>query len=461
MKYQSFDDAVKLVRKLGQGCWLAKIDWKAAFRQIAVHKDDWPLLGLHWRGCLFVRLVLPFGARSSPERFTQFAAVFKGILRRSGATHVVYYLDDFLLGGYTQDECAAAVAIMERVATELGVTLHPTKREGPAQTVTFLGIGIDTLTMRIFLPADKKAKVRAACAALLLGGHGAAAPDTAAVSPASTRGGATLKRLQSTIGLLHFVGRVVQPGRLMTRRLVELQTALLHRGARPHERISLPEDARDDLQWWIDCLDDWDGTSVVPPSFEWAEPIVVQSDASTTDGGGAVLFDLQPRSDTAAVAGDAHGLVAWFYYEWPPLTESPLRSWPASALEMATVAMALDTFGPRLTGQCIRVHSDSMNVVNNMRRQAPTSPRNMRLLRAIHATAWRHNIRISLTAHIPGKENVFADAASRLSAQALTVQSLARLGLHSATRQRPVIPDWLLTLAKAFPGKPQEAERRR
>jgi hypothetical protein len=447
VRYHSFDEAVRMVRRLGRGCWLAKVDWKAAFRQIAVCRDDWPLLGLHWRGRLFVRLVLPFGARSSPARFTQFAQAFAGMLRRCNVPgpsgerfrHVMYYLDDFLLADASREECAALMQAMDDLAQRLGVTLHPTKRDGPTQVLTFLGIGIDTRQMRIFLPDDKKQKVKRVCAQLL------AAADN----------GVSLRQLQSAIGLLLHAGRVVQPGRLMTRRLVELMRVLLRRdaSARPYERIPLPPDARDDLQWWIDGLDAWDGVSMMPLDDSWTEPIVMQSDASTSEGAGAVLFAPQPTSTAAAaaVAGDAHSLTAWFHYAWPARELSQFRRLPIAALEMAAIAIALNTFGPQLRGRCIHIHSDSANAVANMTRQAPASPLNMRMLRGIHATAWLHDIRIKLTSHIAGVRNVFADAASRLRVQ--TADMLASLQLPPETRQAASLPEWLITLVASAPSE--------
>jgi hypothetical protein len=77
----------------------------------------------------------------------------------------------------------------------------------------------------------------------------------------------------------------------------------------------------------------------------------------------------------------------------------------------------------------------------------------MRLLRGIHATAWTHNVRISLTTHIPGARNVFADAASRLSAQ--TPERLAELGLTTRAQLEPRVPQWLVDLAATFPVKPR------
>jgi hypothetical protein len=434
VRYHSFDEAVRMVRVLGRGCWLAKVDWKSAFRQIAVCRDDWPLLGLQWRGHLFVRLVLPFGARSSPARFTQFAQAFAGMLRRFGGgphrLHVMYYLDDFLLAGADASECAAAVRAMDELARRLGVTLHPKKRDGPAQVLTFLGIELDTLQMRMRLPAEKKDKVRGACAALLQAADGAA----------------SLHQLQSLVGLLLHASRVVQPGRLMTRRLIEVMRDMLRRHARPHERVQLPSDAQEDLQWWRENLDEWDGVSLIPIDDDWTEPIVVQTDAASGDGAGGVLFSPQGASSSEATAL-SHALVAWFYHPW---SEQFRRKppWSVGALEMAAIAIALDTFGPRLRGRCIRMHSDSSNAVSNMGRQAPESELNMRILRGIHAVAWRHCIRIRVVTHIAGVRNVFADAASRLSVQ--TPDKLEALGLASRTRLNPLVPAWLTQLAEAL-----------
>jgi hypothetical protein len=48
---------------------------------------------------------------------------------------------------------------------------------------------------------------------------------------------------------------------------------------------------------------------------------------------------------------------------------------------------------------------------------------------------------------------VFADAASRLSAQ--TPEQLAHLGLSTHTRLEPSVPRWLLDLAASFPVQPR------
>ena len=44
---------------------------------------------------------------------------------------------------------------IEEVATSLGIMLEPSKIEGPGQTLTFLGIQVDTAKGEIRLPKEK------------------------------------------------------------------------------------------------------------------------------------------------------------------------------------------------------------------------------------------------------------------------------------------------------------------
>ena len=63
--------------KLGQGCFMAKIDIKAAFCQYPVHPDDWEHLGMHWRGMYDFNKVLPLGLCSAPFKFNTLSDALK------------------------------------------------------------------------------------------------------------------------------------------------------------------------------------------------------------------------------------------------------------------------------------------------------------------------------------------------------------------------------------------------
>ena len=49
---------------------MAKTDVKSTFRIIPVNTDDWHLLGLEWKGSLYIDTELPFGLQSAPKLFS-------------------------------------------------------------------------------------------------------------------------------------------------------------------------------------------------------------------------------------------------------------------------------------------------------------------------------------------------------------------------------------------------------
>ena len=46
--YASFDQAVSLIKKQGEGALMAKLDLADAFKHILVRPKDWPLLCSSW-----------------------------------------------------------------------------------------------------------------------------------------------------------------------------------------------------------------------------------------------------------------------------------------------------------------------------------------------------------------------------------------------------------------------------
>ena len=71
-KYQTIDDAVKLIRP---GSWLAKIDIRHAYRHVGIHPANFLATGLKWHfagdssSTYMFDTRLPFGARSAPGIF--------------------------------------------------------------------------------------------------------------------------------------------------------------------------------------------------------------------------------------------------------------------------------------------------------------------------------------------------------------------------------------------------------
>ena len=66
---------------------MAKVDLKSAFRMAPVRKEDWQFLGIKWRDTFYVDTCLPFGMRSAPFLFNQFADALQWILRDNYDLH--------------------------------------------------------------------------------------------------------------------------------------------------------------------------------------------------------------------------------------------------------------------------------------------------------------------------------------------------------------------------------------
>ena len=125
--YTSVDNAVEIIRRLGPGTELVKMDLNDTYRVIPVHPQDHHLLGIQWCGDTFVDRSLPFGLRSAPKIFTAFSDMVAWAIHYRGVHHLLHYLDDFLLFGQPGTlETSQAVATAREVFAEAGIHTKPT-----------------------------------------------------------------------------------------------------------------------------------------------------------------------------------------------------------------------------------------------------------------------------------------------------------------------------------------------
>ena len=161
ISYASIDDAVSLLQSSGTGAQMAKIDLKEAYRMVPIHPEDRPLLGMRWKGGVFIDGTLPFGLRSVPKIFSAIADALIWVLHKKGFPSSLHYLDDFLLVGPAGTPvCAEALQAMLQLCEVLGVPVAEEKTEGPAKVITFLGIEVDSGHMQLRLPQDKLENLR-------------------------------------------------------------------------------------------------------------------------------------------------------------------------------------------------------------------------------------------------------------------------------------------------------------
>ena len=99
LSYVSVDHLAEVILTLGKGTQLAKLDIKSAYRVIPVFPGDRLLLGVTWKGNIFVDTVLPFGLHSAPKIFNAVADALQWVMLSNGIRHVFHYLDDFVTAG--------------------------------------------------------------------------------------------------------------------------------------------------------------------------------------------------------------------------------------------------------------------------------------------------------------------------------------------------------------------------
>ncbi|KAK3098108.1 hypothetical protein FSP39_016192 [Pinctada imbricata] len=234
--YASIDDAVDLIRKLGQKALLAKSDIKSAFRLLPVWPGDFELLGFSFKEQFYFDKCLPFGSSISCSLFEKFSTFIHWAVDRSmslPSSQIIHYLDDFLFcAKHGTTQCHELMRKFNEICQELGVPIAEDKTEGPTTRLTFLGIEFDTINMTMKLPAEKLREITEKIQSMLL------------------KKKTTLNDLQSLIGSLNFACRVVNPGRAFLRRLIDA-TISVHKA---HHRIRVSESMKDDLKAWLEFL---------------------------------------------------------------------------------------------------------------------------------------------------------------------------------------------------------------
>ena len=368
-QYMRFDEAIQAVQAQGRGCFMSKLDIRHAFRLCPVRPSQWCLLSYRWQGMFFVDTVLPFGGRSSPYIFNTFADALCWIFITFGSiVHLLHYLDDFFTCHHGESRCGRDRDSIIRICEELGVPLAPDKIEGPAQRITFLGIEIDTVSMRVQLPPEKIKKLKEK-----LEGVG-------------KKKRITKKDLLSLIGSLSFASKVVKPGRMFLRRLITLSTKV----SSLHHYITINEDARADIEWWRTFLVSWNGVEMMPGRVRSSPDMDLYTDAS--DLGFGCVFGGR-----------------WTYGSWN-------REWKSKSInarEAFAIWVAVYLWGREWRDGQVVIHTDSEVNTRVWKTGSCRDPDVMAVIRRMFMFSARINLSVTLL-HIPGVKNIDADHLSRL-----------------------------------------------
>ena len=162
LSYASIDHLSSLILSLGRGAMLVKADIKEAYRMIPIHPQHQRLLGVQWRGEVFIDRMLPLilAYVQHPNIFSAVADALQWILAVKGVTRSLHYLDDYIIVSNSIDKALVQRDVLTSTFESLGVPLEYSKLEGPSSCLTFLGIEVNTESLQLRLPSDKLSRLK-------------------------------------------------------------------------------------------------------------------------------------------------------------------------------------------------------------------------------------------------------------------------------------------------------------
>ncbi len=368
-KMDTFDTALTLVT---EHCFMSSVDLRDAYYHVPIAKDHRKYLRFFWNNQLLQFCVLPNGLTSGPRVFTKILKPPFAKIRQQGHC-IMGYIDDTFIVGKSFEAAQAASNVTTQTLTELGFTIHPDKSVFiPTQEIEFLGFIINSESMTVTLPSNKKDEIQSLCQELI-----------SAHQP-------SIRQVAAVIGKLVAALPAVKYGALYYRELEKEKIRALKQNHGHFDRkITLSNRAISDLQWWCDNIHQ------AYQSIDKGKTVmVIDTDASGLGWG---------ASDTKTHIGG----------RWNQEELERARCNEINYLEMEAVYLALKSYCKHMKDIHIRLRVDNMTAVtylNNMGGVKSTSCNEM--AKKIWHWCIHRNIWISVE-HLPGILNVIADFKSR------------------------------------------------
>jgi hypothetical protein len=422
----SFGQAAQAVREMGVGCHLIKLDVEAAYKQVPVRREDWPLLGFKWQEQWYYERVLPFGLRSSCRLWELYAAALhflvQEILPMRGPRRTIHYVDDFLF--VVQGEKAIADQLLVdalALCDDLGLPMAADKTIGPVTELTFLGLELDTQRMEARLSDERRESLQQLM--LAWGRKKEEAAEQRKSRGRQTRSwtqpepaAASVHELQSLAGKLNFACIVVRPGRHYLRRIINHTARVAAISPSRSARFPISAAVWADIEWWRDFLDEWNGVSLLYER-EWTDAPLIELYTDACNVGYGARFGRQ-----------------WFAGRWTPEEKDAARRYTRMSmpfLELRALVFAAATWGRHWRGRKITFRCDCMPVVQAIARGSSRSPATMHQLRHLSTLACCFGFDFRCR-HVVGETNVVADVLSR-SGDCLQFRAACPEALKEAT----------------------------
>lgn len=369
------------------GNWLAKLDVSSAFHLLPINENQKKYLQFQFENEYYQYRCLSQGLSCSPRAWTKICKPVVRALRAQGLRLVMYY-DDAAIVAATREQLVDHVRIATELFEKLGLPLSRKSVLEPTQQLEFLGFVVNTTTMKVYLPHNKRRDL------------------IRSVQRAQQAQQLSARQLATLIGSLAQTNAAVPLALGQTR---SMQT-LMHQ-ARQHSDswdtcVELNDTVRRELAWWETEL----------KNYSDGYPIARQPDLIiTTD---ASKFGWGAHSSSGRTAQGT----------WAPGTQARsnnyrellgaylgLRALHTELYQNNVCTRCMDaqtTNGANHDWRHVLLRTDNVATMANIRKQGGASHSLTRLARQMLLFATRHRIRLTAE-HIAGSRNNLADSLSR------------------------------------------------
>ena len=105
---------------------MAKTDTKSAFRLLPIQPQDYPLLGMMWKGKYYYDRCMPMGCSSSCSTFEKFSTTVQWVAQNKlNIQYILHLLDDFLLAAGSERLCKDQLELFLCLCNYLGIFMAP------------------------------------------------------------------------------------------------------------------------------------------------------------------------------------------------------------------------------------------------------------------------------------------------------------------------------------------------
>ena len=296
-------------------------------------------------------------------------------LREQGI-RIIIYLDDILILASSEQLCTKHLQLVLSRLISLGFIVNLKKSILlPSQRIQFLGVILDLCKMTMELPQDKLTCFRRRIKKLL--------------KKAKKVKHFTLLELQSIVGTLFSVNDCIWATRIHVNSLVEMLRQALE--ADDSKVLPSPK-AMEDLQWWLDNLEAWNGRSMHLPIVDE----ILEVDACET-GLGAI------RKKPGGKMEEANKIL-----ELEDTRHNNVKELLAAEFGLRHFAQKWDW-----KRKVVLIKTDNMTSMSYINRMGGKIPSLCRIAERLQQFALDRSLTVKAE-WIAGEENVEADKASRI-----------------------------------------------